>query len=162
MLEGGFQNAAIGNRNQGVNQSADAYRNSVTCLQNTAANKPVASSQQYQSDMTVAINQQAGAQIAGVNAGAGKQSVVISEALRKPAMVLMKITEWSLVRTNESIYPKSTRQDRYVVQDLKRRNFVRPQPWLRRSVRDFARGWTGNAYTVLTRTANLQDSITWR
>jgi hypothetical protein len=72
ILKGGFQNAAIGNRNQGVNQSADAYRDSVTGLQKTAADKSVASSQQYQSDMTVAINQQAGAQIAGVNAGAGQ------------------------------------------------------------------------------------------
>jgi hypothetical protein len=72
ILKGGFQNAAIGNRNQGVNQSADAYRDSVSGLQKTAADKSVASSQQYQSDMTVAINQQAGAQIAGVNAGAGQ------------------------------------------------------------------------------------------
>jgi len=72
ILKGGFQNAAIGNRNQGVNQSADAYRDSVTGLQKTAADKSVASSQQYQGDMTVAINQQAGAQIAGVNAGAGQ------------------------------------------------------------------------------------------
>src|SRR2546425_5132799 len=71
-LSGFFQGAAIGNRNQGVNQSADAYRDSVTGLQKTAADKSVASSQQYQSDMTVAINQQAGAQTAGVNAGAGQ------------------------------------------------------------------------------------------
>jgi len=72
ILKGGFQNAAIGNRNQGVNQSADAYRDNVTGLQKTAADKSVASSQQYQGDMTVAINQQAGAQTAGVNAGAGQ------------------------------------------------------------------------------------------
>lgn len=71
-LSGGFQNAAIGNRNRGVNQTADVYRDSVTGLQNTAADKSVASSQQYQGDMTVAINQQAREQIAGVNAGAGQ------------------------------------------------------------------------------------------
>ncbi len=50
VLSGGFQNAAIGNRNRGVNQTADAYRDSVTGLQNTAADKSVSSSQQYQSD----------------------------------------------------------------------------------------------------------------
>src|SRR2546430_1224951 len=72
LLKGFFQNAGITNRNQGVNQSADTYRDSVTGFQNTAADKSVGSSQQYQGDMTVAINQQAGAQIAGVNAGAGQ------------------------------------------------------------------------------------------
>ncbi len=72
LLKGFFQNAGITNRNQGVNQSADTYRDSVTGFQNTAADKSVASSQQYQSDMTVAINRQAGEQIAGVNAGAGQ------------------------------------------------------------------------------------------
>jgi hypothetical protein len=70
VLSGGFQNAAIGNRNRGVNQTADVYRDSVTGLQNTAADKSVANSQQYQGEMTVAINQQAREQIAGVNAGA--------------------------------------------------------------------------------------------
>jgi hypothetical protein len=72
LLKGFFQNAGITNRNQGVNQSADTYRDGVTGLQNTAADKSVASSQQYQGDMTVAINRQAGEQIAGVNAGAGQ------------------------------------------------------------------------------------------
>ena len=72
VLSGGFQNVAIGNRNRAVNQTADAYRDSVTGLQNTAASKSVFSSQQYESDMTVAINKQAGEQIAGVNAGAGQ------------------------------------------------------------------------------------------
>lgn len=71
-LSGGFQNAAIGNRNSGVNQTADAYREGVTGLQNTAADKSIASSQQYESDMKIAIDKQAGAQIAGVNAGAGQ------------------------------------------------------------------------------------------
>lgn len=71
-LSGGFQNAAIGNRNTGVNQTADAYRDGVTGLQNTATGKSVSSSQQYESDMKVAIDKQAGAQIAGVNAGAGE------------------------------------------------------------------------------------------
>src|SRR5437773_3067066 len=72
LLKGFFQNAGITNRNQGVNQSADAYRDNVTGLQKTAADKSVASSQQDQGDMTVAINRQAGEQIAGVNAGAGQ------------------------------------------------------------------------------------------
>ena len=40
-LSGGFQNAAIGNRNRGVNQTADVYRDGVTGLQNTAASKSV-------------------------------------------------------------------------------------------------------------------------
>src|SRR5438477_7019380 len=72
LLKGFFQNAGITNRNQGVNTSADSYRDGVTGLQNTAADKSVASSQQYQGDITVAINRQAGEQIAGVNAGAGQ------------------------------------------------------------------------------------------
>jgi hypothetical protein len=72
ILRGGFDNAAIGNRNRGVNQSADAYRDSVTSLQNTAASKSVSSSQQYEADMKVAIDKQASEQIAGVNAGAGQ------------------------------------------------------------------------------------------
>src|SRR5215813_8091907 len=50
VLRGGFDNAATGNRNRGVNQSADTYRDSVTVLQNTAASKYVSSTQQYESD----------------------------------------------------------------------------------------------------------------
>ncbi len=72
LLSGGFQNAAIGNRNRGVNQTADAYRDTATGLQNTAASKSVSSSQQYETDMKVAIDRQAGEQISGVNAGAGE------------------------------------------------------------------------------------------
>src|SRR5438477_9189088 len=72
LLSGGFQNAAIGNRNRGVNQTADAYRDTATGLQNTAASKSVSSSQQYEGDIKVAIDKQAGEQIAGVNAGAGE------------------------------------------------------------------------------------------
>jgi hypothetical protein len=72
LLSGGFQNAAIGNRNRGVNQTADAYRDNVTGLQNTAASKSVSSSQQYETDMKVAIDKQASEQISGVNAGAGE------------------------------------------------------------------------------------------
>jgi hypothetical protein len=71
-LSGGFQNAAIGNRNSGVNQTADVYQEGVTGLQNTAASKSISSSQQYESDIKVAIDKQAGGQIAGVNAGAGE------------------------------------------------------------------------------------------
>jgi hypothetical protein len=72
VLSGGFQNAAIGNRNRGVNQTTDVYRDSVTGLQTTAASNSVSSSQQYEADMKVAIEKQAGEQIAGVNAGAGE------------------------------------------------------------------------------------------
>src|SRR6266545_4742464 len=62
-LSGSFQNAAFGNRNHGVNQTADAYRDGVTGLQNTAASNSVSSSQQYESDMKVAIDKQAGEQM---------------------------------------------------------------------------------------------------
>jgi hypothetical protein len=72
VLSGGFQNAAIGNRNRGVNQTADAYRDGVTNLQNTATSQSISSSQQYESHMKVAIDQQADAQISGVDAGAGQ------------------------------------------------------------------------------------------
>src|ERR1051325_2908690 len=72
MLSGGFQNAAIGNRNRVVNQTADAYRTNVSGLQNTAADKSVSSSQQYEGEMKIAIDKQAAAQIAGVNSGAGE------------------------------------------------------------------------------------------
>src|SRR5688572_24527475 len=72
VLSGGFHNVAIGNRNRGVNQTADAYRDGVTNLQNTATSQSISSSQQYESDMKVAIDQQAKGQIAGVDAGAGQ------------------------------------------------------------------------------------------
>lgn len=72
VLSGGFHNVAIGNRNRGVNQTADAYRDGVTNLQNTATSQSISSSQQYESDMKVAIDQQAQAQISGVDAGAGQ------------------------------------------------------------------------------------------
>lgn len=71
-LSGGFQNAAIGNRNTGVNQTTDVYREGMTGLQSTAAAKSVASSQQYEGEMKVAIDKQAGEQITGVKAGAGQ------------------------------------------------------------------------------------------
>jgi len=72
ILSGGFQNAAIGNRNRGVNQTADAYRDTATGLQNTAASRSVSSSQQYEADMKVAIDRQASEQVTGVNVGAGE------------------------------------------------------------------------------------------
>ncbi len=72
LLSGGFYNAGIGNRNRGVNQSADTFRETATGLQTTAASKSVSSSQQYETDMMVAIDRQAGEQISGVNAGAGE------------------------------------------------------------------------------------------
>jgi hypothetical protein len=72
ILSGGFHDVAIGNRNRGVNQTADSYRDGVTNLQNTATSQSVSSSQQYESDMKVAIDQQAQAQIAGVDAGASQ------------------------------------------------------------------------------------------
>jgi hypothetical protein len=46
-----------------VNQTADAYRDGVTNLQNTATSQSISSSQQYESDMKVAIDQQAQAPI---------------------------------------------------------------------------------------------------
>src|ERR1700682_3251280 len=55
VLSGFFQGAAISNRNRGVNQTADTYRDSVTGLQNTAADKSVSTSQQYESGMKVAL-----------------------------------------------------------------------------------------------------------
>jgi hypothetical protein len=72
VLSGGFHNATISNRNRGVNQTADAYRDSVTNLQNAATLQSISSSQQYESDMKVAIDQQAQAQLVGVDAGAGQ------------------------------------------------------------------------------------------
>ena len=72
VLSGFFQGAAISNRNRGVNQTTDTYRDCVTDLQNTATDKSVAISQQYESDMKVAIEKQASEQIAGVNASAGE------------------------------------------------------------------------------------------
>jgi len=72
VLSGFFQSAAISNRNRGVNQTTDAYREGVTGIQTTAASKSVESSQQYESDMKVAIDRQAGEQTGGVNAGAGE------------------------------------------------------------------------------------------
>lgn len=72
VLSGFFQNSAMSNRNRGVNQTTDTYREGVTGLQTTAASQSVASSQQYESDMKVAIDRQAGEQTAGVNAGAGE------------------------------------------------------------------------------------------
>jgi hypothetical protein len=72
ILSGGFQNAAIGNRNRGVNETADAYRDRVTGLQTGAANNSISSTQQYESDMKFAIEKQAGEQIAGVSVGAGQ------------------------------------------------------------------------------------------
>jgi len=55
-----------------VSQTTDAYRESVPGIQTTAASQSVASSQQYETEMKVAIDRQAGEQIAGVNAGAGQ------------------------------------------------------------------------------------------
>src|ERR1051326_8457953 len=72
VLSGGFQNVAIGNRNRGLNQTADAYRDGVTNLQNSATSQSVSSSQQYESEMKVAIDQQAQAQAGAVDAGAGQ------------------------------------------------------------------------------------------
>jgi hypothetical protein len=55
-----------------VNQTADSYRDGVTNLQNTATSQSVSSTQHYESDMKLAIDQQAQAQTAGVDAGAGQ------------------------------------------------------------------------------------------
>lgn len=72
VLSSGFQSAAISNRNRAVNESTDANRDTVTGLQNSAADKSVSSSEQYAGEIRIAVDKQASEQIGGVNAGAGE------------------------------------------------------------------------------------------
>ena len=63
---------AITKRNRTANEATNAF--SAESIQNreTAANRIVYSAERYESEMNVAIDHQAGAQIVGVNAGAGE------------------------------------------------------------------------------------------
>jgi hypothetical protein len=63
---------AITKRNRTANQATEEFSRNMVQNQETTANRVVYSSQQYQSDMNQAIDRQAGAQVAGVNAGAGQ------------------------------------------------------------------------------------------
>jgi hypothetical protein len=63
---------AITKRNRTANQATEEFSRNMVQNQETTANRVVYSSQQYQTDMNQAIDRQAGAQVAGVNAGAGQ------------------------------------------------------------------------------------------
>jgi len=55
-----------------ANEATTQFSQEMVQNQETTANRVVYSSQQYQTDMNQAIDRQAGAQVAGVNAGAGQ------------------------------------------------------------------------------------------
>ncbi len=63
---------AITKRNRTANNATEEFSRDMVQNQETTANRVVYSSQQYQKEMNVAIDRQAGQQIAGVNAGAGE------------------------------------------------------------------------------------------
>lgn len=63
---------AITKRNRTGNYATEQYSRDMVQNQETIAKRVTYSSQQYQTEMNKAIDQQAGAQIAGVNAGAGQ------------------------------------------------------------------------------------------
>jgi hypothetical protein len=63
---------AITKRNRTANNATTEFSQEMVQNQETTANRIVYSSQQYQKEMNVAIDKQAGQQIAGVNAGAGE------------------------------------------------------------------------------------------
>src|SRR5436190_10850459 len=63
---------AITKRNRTANSATEEFSRDMVQNQETTANRVVYSSQQYQKEMNVAIDRQAGAQVAGVNAGAGQ------------------------------------------------------------------------------------------
>src|SRR5438552_5358321 len=63
---------AITKRNRTANEATTSFSQEMVQNQETTANRVVYSSQQYQTDMNQAIDRQAGAQVAGVNAGAGQ------------------------------------------------------------------------------------------
>lgn len=63
---------AITKRNRTANNATTEFSQEMVQNQETTANRVVYSSQQYQKEMNVAIDKQAGQQIAGVNAGAGE------------------------------------------------------------------------------------------
>src|SRR5438132_4752054 len=63
---------AITKRNRTGNEATTTFSQEMVQNQETTAKRVVYSSQQYQTDMNQAIDKQAGAQVAGVNAGAGQ------------------------------------------------------------------------------------------
>src|SRR5882672_7446001 len=63
---------AITKRNRTGNEATTEFSATMVQNQETNANRVVGSAQRYESDMKVAIDRQAGAQTAGVNAGAGQ------------------------------------------------------------------------------------------
>lgn len=63
---------AITKRNRTANEATTEFSQEMVQNQETAANRIVYSSRQYQDEMNQAIDKQEGAQIAGVNAGAGQ------------------------------------------------------------------------------------------
>jgi len=63
---------AITKRNRTANYATTEFSAETGQNQETTANRIVYSAQQYEKEMNVAIESQAGAQIAGVNAGAGQ------------------------------------------------------------------------------------------
>jgi hypothetical protein len=63
---------AITKRNRTANEATTAFSAETVQNRETAAGRVVYSAEKYQNEMTVAIDQQAGAQIAGVNEGAGQ------------------------------------------------------------------------------------------
>src|SRR5260370_4109606 len=63
---------AISKRNRTANYATEEFSRNMVQNQETTANRVVYSSQQYQNEMNMAIDKQAGQQIAGVNAGAGE------------------------------------------------------------------------------------------
>jgi hypothetical protein len=63
---------AITKRNRTANEATTSFSADTVQNRETAADRIVYSAQQYQNQMNVAIEQQAGAQVAGVNAGAGQ------------------------------------------------------------------------------------------
>jgi hypothetical protein len=63
---------AITKRNRTANEATTEFSASTFQNRETAANRIIHSAEKYQGEMSVAIDQQAGAQIAGVNAGMGQ------------------------------------------------------------------------------------------
>lgn len=77
------------------------YRDTATRLLNTAASNSVSSGQQYQGDMTVAINQQAGEQMRALTRRLAKPLAATSaERLRRAAGLRLTIVR-SLMQTRQ-------------------------------------------------------------
>jgi hypothetical protein len=63
---------AITKRNRTANEATTGFSAETVQNRETAANRVVYSAEKYQSEMNIAIDQQAGSQVAGGNAGAGQ------------------------------------------------------------------------------------------